>query len=284
MTGAETRALESARLRLLTSLPRRHQAYFFAAVWQLCANRSGRGTQEGRNRDPTAEARELFSEIMMKLFGAVAGSEPDIGRQVDAELARGWTADEDPKRDARVAWLIDQVGGARGLMHRREDIRRWRHGGKWGERGYRLVQLEPEHLEVLSVEPDDPHHEDDIRRAWRGLLALAKSAFRPDEDASLLLDLMANDAEIRASFGAEWPIAALVAALNRSHPNPPWNDDRVENAKRRLKNWIARLRRDNGLDSIDLMDLFARYARKREGDPARMPAVGRPGGHVRTPQ
>jgi hypothetical protein len=120
------------------------------------------------------------------------------------------------------------------------------------------VQLETEHVKGLSVQPDDPHHEEDVRKVWQGLLAMAVSEFNPGADVLHLLDLMARDAEVRADFGAEWPVSQIVSALNLKHPIPPWNDDRVENAKKRLKNWIVRLKRIHGLDADALRDLFAR--------------------------
>jgi hypothetical protein len=173
-----------------------------------------------------------------------------------------WAISDNPKRDERVVWLIDQVGGQQALKHRYEDIRRRLHGGKWRNNGYRQVQLETAHIEGLSVEPDDPHHEDDVRNVWRGLLAMAVSEFEPGADVLLVLDLMAHDYEVLGGFGAEWPVSQMVSALNLKHPIPPWNDDRVENAKKRLKNWIVRLKRIRGLDASDLMDLFARRGRK----------------------
>jgi hypothetical protein len=91
---------------------------------------------------------------------------------------------------------------------------------------------------------------------------VAESEFRPDEDVSILLSLMAHDPEIQAGFGSEWPIRKIVDALNQRHPNPTWNDDRVDNAKKRLRNWIGRMKRDHGLDSTDLMNLFAQKARR----------------------
>jgi len=117
-------------------------------------------------------------------------------------------------------------------------------------------------MEGLSAEPGDPHDDDDVRRVWRGLLAMAASEFRPGADVLLLLDLMAHDYEVQAGFGAEWPVSQMVSALNLKHPIPSWNDDRVENAKKRLKNWIVRLKRIRGLDASDLMDLFARRGRE----------------------
>jgi hypothetical protein len=48
----------------------------------------------------------------------------------------------------------------------------------------------------------------------------------------------------------------------RSSP-PSWSDDRVENAKKRLLNWVQRLMRQNGLDAADLEAVFARVARQQ---------------------
>jgi hypothetical protein len=270
MAGADTRVLGSVRLRVLASLPRPHQEYFFAEVRRMCSNCVARAARQ--KTDIAAETMELVSEVMAKLLG-IASAEPRPAEDLSGDVTHVLAEDKDPKLDARVIWLIAEVGGAVAISHRYEDVRRRRHGGKWREDGYRQVQLEPEHVEGLSVEPDDPHHEADIRQAWLGLLTLAKSAFRPGEDATIVLDVMAHDSDIQAGFGTEWPVGAIVATLNRSHPNPPWNDDRVENAKRRLKSWIARLRRDNGLDSTDLMDLLARYARRRDQSPCHAPAI-----------
>jgi len=69
---------------------------------------------------------------------------------------------------------------------------------------------------------------------------------------------------VQACFGSGWPVRTIVEALNRRHPAPAWDDDRVENAKKRLKNWIVRMKREQSLDSIDLMSLFVRVARERE--------------------
>ncbi len=38
---------------------------------------------------------------------------------------------------------------------------------------------------------------------------------------------------------------------------------RVENAKKRLLNWVQRLMRQNGLDAADLEAVFARVARQQ---------------------
>jgi hypothetical protein len=251
----------AARLRVLDSLPRRHQNYFFEFIRDLCA-RYIAGTSR---RDPSIDVRELFNEVMAKLVGVSGvGTEHDPGIDSGEEIPTMWAVSDDPKRDERVAWLIGRVGGQQALKHRHEDIRRRRHGGKSKGDGYRQVQLEKAHIEGLSVEPDDPHHDEDIRKTWRGLLLMALEKFDPGTDVLLLLNLMAHDHEVGAAFGAEWPISQMVSALNRKHPFPPWNDDRVENAKRRLKNWIVRLKRIHGLNEDDLKDLFARRGRDAE--------------------
>jgi hypothetical protein len=212
--------------------------------------------------DSSIDTRELFSEVIAKLLGVSGIAKHDPGVNSGEEVPKMWAISDNPKRDERVVWLIDQVGGQQALKHRYEDIRRRLHGGKWRNNGYRQVQLETAHIEGLSVEPDDPHHEDDVRNVWRGLLAMAVSEFEPGADVLLVLDLMAHDYEVLGGFGAEWPVSQMVSALNLKHPIPPWNDDRVENAKKRLKNWIVRLKRIRGLDASDLMDLFARRGRK----------------------
>jgi hypothetical protein len=113
----------------------------------------------------------------------------------------------------------------------------------------------------LQEDHEDPHHDSDVRRAWAGMLAAASHRFKPHEDVRKLLDLLARDPDVQADFGAEWPVRKLADALNIIDPDPPWNDDRIENAKKRLRNWIGGLKRDHGLDQTDLMALFARYGR-----------------------
>ena len=55
----------------------------------------------------------------------------------------------------------------------------------------------------------------------------------------------------------------LVTILNAEFSPPPWSDDRVENAKKRLLSWVQRLMRQNGLDATDLEAVFARVARQQ---------------------
>ena len=63
----------------------------------------------------------------------------------------------------------------------------------------------------------------------------------------------------------------LVTILNAEFSPPSWSDDRVENAKKRLLNWIQRLMRQNGLDATELEALFARVARQQVQE--RMPEM-----------
>lgn len=300
MTFVMMRMRRETRLRVLALLPQRHRDYVCEEIRRLCANYiRSLGLPDAAR---AAEARELFSEVMAKLLGAAALPEdaameetggpadarkdPEEGGAHDAqELSPGdWVIDDqDPKQDGRVRWLLEEVGGRRALLHRYEDMRRQRWG-RWQETGYRTVQMSALHSDtqagperdeevlarhadrshMLWEEQEDPRQDEEIRRAWLGLLAAAERQFAPDDDVSLLLRLLAHDSEIQAGFGSEWPIRMIVDALNARHPRPPWNDDRVDNAKRRLRNWIARIKRDQRLDAIDLRSLFVRIARERE--------------------
>ena len=256
MTREDLPGVATTRLRVLNSLPRRHQDYFFAEVRRLCAVYiASLGLPASERQSATLE---LVSEVMAKLAGAVALSAERTDVQGSGhELPDANTISDDPRRDGRVIWLIGEVGGSSALRHRQEDIRR-RLYGRWREGGYRTAQLDEEHIADLAVDPEDPHRDQDSRKIWQGVLVAATSHFRPEEDVTILLDLLAHNDQIQSSFGAEWPVSQIVVELNKKHPHPPWTDDRVDNAKRRLRNWIGRIRRDYGLDSTGLMDLFAR--------------------------
>jgi hypothetical protein len=93
----------------------------------------------------------------------------------------------------------------------------------------------------------------------------------------LLLRVLADDPSILdEASGGQWLIGLTVARLN-DRPTPrPWNDDRVDNAKRRPVNWIDRLRKRNQLDETDLEGLFARVARQQEAGEGKPPARGCP--------
>ena len=159
MAPGEMRVLREARLRILNSLPRRHKDYFFEEVRKLCATYiASLGLPLS---DRKSETLELLSEVMAKLLG-VASLSPDTEgdanesfideEEVEAkerhagetvgtsfELPRNWD-EADPKRDERVTWLIEQIGGPRALAHRYEDMRRLRWG-RWRPSGYRNVQI-----------------------------------------------------------------------------------------------------------------------------------------------
>jgi hypothetical protein len=224
----------------------------------------------------------------------VAGPKYEKEQGYLASIPADWSIDDhDPKRDGRVAWLISEVGGTRALSHRYEDMRRQRWG-RWQDTGYRTVQIsalqrhsdgevqdEGETIArfadgsiQLQSDPEEPRQLDDTRHAWIGLLACAQNQFQPDDDVSVLLDLLAHDPDVQAGFGSEWPVAQIVQALNAARPARTWDDHRIENAKKRLRNWIGRLKRDQGLDMTDLLALFVRYARESKRSPAGIPKTG----------
>jgi hypothetical protein len=58
-------------------------------------------------------------------------------------------------------------------------------------------------------------------------------------------------------------VGRLVTILNAEFSPASWSDDRVENAKKRLLNWVQRLMRQNGLDAADFEAVFARVARQQ---------------------
>ena len=262
MTLADMRAVGATRLSVLNSLPRQHQDYFFEEIRKLCAGYIASLALPLAQRE--SQTLELVSEVMAKLLGASpaagdAGAD-DVGHPA---VPREWLIDKDPQRDSRVGWLIAEVGGRQALGHRNEDMRR-RLYGRWREGGYRTEQLDEPHVTTLAVEPDDPHDEEDNRRAWRGLLVAAKKEFKASDDVTALLDVLANDAEIQSSFGSEWPVRKIADALNRRKPARTWNDERVDNAKKRLRTWIGRIRREYQIEPGDLMNVFAGIARRAE--------------------
>jgi hypothetical protein len=112
----------------------------------------------------------------------------------------------------------------------------------------------------MGVDPDQSRSldETDSHRVWRGLLATAADDFRPDDEVTMLLNLLAADPGILDdSSSGQWPVRQIVARLNDQQTSHRWNENRVDNAKRRLMNWIERLRRRNRLDRTDLEALFA---------------------------
>jgi hypothetical protein len=209
------------------------------------------------------DPHELFSEVWEKLLAAVSLPDDAVAAFSNPD---DWSTDLDhPEHDARVVWLIEEIGGRNALGHRCEDIRRQR----WGRAapGGRRPLVQPgDHPIDSGIEPiaDDSLRKADALEIWRGLLLTANREFAPEDDVMKLLCLMARrPGIIEDANGSHWPIQTLAAFLNTDFSPPPWNALRVENAKRRLTNWINRLMRKNGLDAIDLEGLFARVARQQ---------------------
>jgi hypothetical protein len=228
-----------------------------------------------RNRISTKEVAplELVSEVWKKLLGSVS-LETD---RLPVVRADEWSTDPDlPERDGRVIWLIAEIGGSEAIGHRYEDIQRERHGRSKPGLGRPYQQPgDEDEPEETGVDPDEPGElqKTDGRRIWRGLLATAAVDFPPDDDVSTFLRLMADDPGILDdSPGGQWPVALIVARLNDRSTSRRWNEDRVDNAKRRLVNWIKRLMKRNQLDGTDLEGLFARVARQLEASERKPPA------------
>jgi hypothetical protein len=210
--------------------------------------------------------RELLSEVWQKLLGAGSWSKDEM---VVAENPPDWSINlQAPEHDGRVVWLIKEIGGFAAMAHRREDVFRERFGKSKPGIGRPLVQSEnDEHLNqaIESVQDEDPFREIDARRVCRGMLAMASGEFGPEEDVTKLLQLLVMVPDIfEDSSGARWPVASIVALLNNHFPPPEWRDRRVEDARRRLTNWLNRLMKTNGLDTVEVEALFARVARQLE--------------------
>lgn len=93
-------------------------------------------------------------------------------------LDRGAIDEQDPTRDSRVAWLVDEVCNRQAVIHRYEDVRRRERGGKWDGSGYPLVQADDRLMEQLSGHHDPADQREDSldamdsRHAWQGLVKL----------------------------------------------------------------------------------------------------------------
>jgi hypothetical protein len=206
---------------------------------------------------------ELLSEVWAKLMGGVTVPS-DASCENSFPDPSGWTTDPQvPENDGRVVWLIREIGGPQALAHRCEDVRRRRWGRATPGVGRRIVQL-PQ-LPDIEADPDDSGlGSADAVNIWRGVLITAERTFQPEDDLCKLLQMLARfPGVLDGSNGSRWPVQRLVAILNAEFLSPPWSDDRVENAKKRLLNWIQRLMRQNGLDATDLEALFARVARQQ---------------------
>jgi hypothetical protein len=268
-------------LRVLHSLGSQHEMYFYREMRKHCMQyivSLGLPAEERHSA-----AAELLSEVMAKLLGAGALHGPESGlRPADERSADQpesiFQINAKPEKDERVRWLLQKVGGRRALSHRFEDMRRQRWGRSRGS-GYRMMQISAlagagddglrdedilasrEELDMRREDCVDYHHDQDVRRAWDGMLAVASTRYKPHEDVRKLLDLLARDADVQAGFGVEWPVRKITEALNIIDPDPPWTDDRFENAKKRLRTWISGLKRQYGFDQTDLMAFFAKHSR-----------------------
>ena len=282
MTGS------ALRLAVWSELSERHRqeicmqirARCDAFISSLCLDR----------RQRRSEIDELVSEVIANLLRATSVHRDD--QQLDHAFPRvapkpakqgqamigptpmppwvtaGAPDDQEPAHDARVKWIVEETCNRQALRHRYEDVRRRDRGGKWDGSGYPLVAVDDQTIERLSG-PYDPTDEvagrldaEDSRLAWIGLVQLVTRQFGPHDDVVAFVKVLANDRDTQESFGSQWPVRKIVQALNSREPNPRWDDDRVENAKRRLTKCIVKLKQVHGLDAVDLRALLARFARE----------------------
>jgi hypothetical protein len=292
-------AMSAAELRLYvwSELPERHRNEVCRQIRIRCDSFISSLRVDRRERK--TEIDRLLSEVVAHLLRATSvridetPMDPDLPEMgasarsasgpamLEADRPKPWLAkgpvdERDPTRDARVNWLIEDTCNRQALFHRYEDMRRRDRGGKWDGSGYPLVAVDQQTIEQLSGHYDPTEEEtsalqaEDSRRAWEGLVELAVRQFGPDDDVVALVQVLAEDRNTQESFGSQWPIGKIVRALNQRAPGETWNDDRVDNAKRRLTKLIVRIKQANGLDAVDLRALLARYARERRA------AAGRP--------
>jgi hypothetical protein len=248
-------------LRVLWTLPQAHQAFVFHEISGLC-----RHYLRSKPDDASEiSSEELVSEVWAKLMGSITVPDPnDAAERSNFPDPSGWTIDPHvPENDGRVIWLIREIGGLRALAHRCEDIRRRRWGRATPGMGRPLVQ--PSELPDVETEPNEGGlGSADAVNIWRGVLITAERTFQPDDDVCKLLRMLAKvPGVLEGSQGSRWPVGKLVTILNAEFSPPPWSDDRVDNAKKRLLNWVQRLMRQNGLDATDLEAVFARAARQK---------------------
>lgn len=290
MTGAEL------RLYAWSELPEPHRNEVCRQIRMRCETFIS--TMRVDRRQRKSEVDKLFSEVVAHLLRATSVRREEAARDRDTKMmeanersdpAQGeresrapppWLANGridawEPMRDARVIWVVEETCNRQALFHRNEDMRRRDHGGKWDGSGYPLVAVDNQTIEQLSGHYDPAEDEtdalqaEDSRRAWQGLVALTMHQFGPDDDVVALVQVLSDDRDTQDSFGSQWPIGKIVRALNERQPNAVWDDDRVENAKRRLTKCIVKIKKTHGLDAVDLRALLARYAREYQPDAGR---------------
>jgi len=275
------------RLRAWSDLPEQHRNELCRQIRRRCEAFVASARVEKVERKQEADG--LVSEVVAHLLrataipkdelpmhgglpGATAGANSGPGQIAPLWpwLAQGLADDPDPSRDARTRWLLEETCNRQALFHRFEDMRRRDRGGKWDGSGYPLVTVDDQTIEHLSGHYDPAENEtdslaiDDSRRAWDGLVKLTVHQFGPEDDVVALVRVLGGDGETQDAFGTQWPIGKIVRALNGRGAGGSWNDDRVENAKRRLTKCVAKIRQAHGLDSVDLRALLARYSREHE--------------------
>jgi hypothetical protein len=278
--------MPAAELRLCvwSMLPERHRNEVCRQIRASCETFISSIRVERSQRK--SEIDRLVSEVVAHLLRATTlpKEAAPTDRQMNLSGPMPWSAkgalnEHDPVRDARVRWMIEDTCNRPALFHRYEDVRRRDRGGKWDGSGYPLMPVDEQTLEQLSGHYDpaedetDSLHAEDSRRAWSGLVALTAHQFGPNDDVVALVQVLAEDRDTQESFGSQWPIGQIVRALNRRQAQASWNDDRVDNAKKRLTKCIAKIRQANGLDAIDLRAMLARYAREVHGRAARAPQM-----------
>jgi hypothetical protein len=272
------------RLYVWSVLPERHRNEACRQIRRRCETFISSIRVDSGERN--LEIDRLVSEVVAHLLRAtvrrgetpmdyklqeIEGYEPAQASAASSQsmplIANGFANEHDPAQDARLTWLVEETCNWQALFHRYEDVRRRDRGGKWDGSSYPLIAVDDRTIEKLIGHYDPTEDEtnslqaEDSRRAWDGLLQLAARQFGRDDDVVALLQVLAHDHDTQESFGSHWPVAKIVSALNGRQPHALWNNDRVDNAKRRLTKFIGRLKQDNGLDAVDLRALLARYAR-----------------------
>jgi hypothetical protein len=189
--------------------------------------------------------------------------------ELPALLSRANWDENDPERDGRVIWLLNELDGicsSRALHNLCVDIIRERQGGKNPPLTVPIGHTEAESDRGIQQGPDqdDGIHEQDIQFAWKGLLALRTSeSDDPEDGVLLLLRVLAENPEIEASFSSQWPIKAIVVLLNARDRHRSWDQRKVDNIKERLARWIVP--KEKAFDDFeDFVAFLARIARKLE--------------------
>jgi hypothetical protein len=182
-----------------------------------------------RNRGvPSSEltAEELLSEIWQKLLGTVSVGAGETIDLCSGDLTQVSIDPDVPERDGRVVWLVEEIGGAMAIAHRREDILRARFGRASTGNGRPLVQPQGDSVFTDIASDADAAgtlEAADGRRVCRGLLAMIALEFAPSDDLSMLLRLLSEQPGLlQDSPGGQWPITDIVNQLDKRFAPPAW--------------------------------------------------------------